>query len=707
MGRDLYKYKTLSELLYARANETQKGIRFIKSSKEEYFISYAEFYGQIINYLSTLQSKAILNKGDEVIIFEDNNHKFLIGFWACILGGYIPVPVAIGGKEEHKLKFFRIWDNLTNPKVFTSKKELEKLLTFAASKNRIKNKSELENNYIDTSEVFTDDVSTGARVAVTSQNIAFIQYSSGSTGNPKGIILTHENLIYNIYDLKTSFKMNTEDVFFCWIPLTHDMGMIAFHLTSLLTGCNHIIMPTSLFIRRPLLWMQITDKYRVSRLCSPNFGYQYFLQALERKDLHDIHWDLSCVEMIINGAEPISAKICSEFVTTLSNYKIPENCIAPSYGLAEASVGVSVSDTSVSVKQYFVNRNSLQLEGEIQFEEKFEEGKTLGFVGVGKSIASVEISINDEKGNPLEKNKLGFIDIKGKNITQGYYKNEEATKSVFIKDGCLRTGDLGFLLENDILVITGRQKNMIILQGQNYFAHDIENIIIDKTNISLGKIAVCGVSGNGNQKEKLLVFVYYKKKINAFLEVIIQIQNRLSEALQIIPDAIIPVREIPKTTSGKVQHSILLRKYQSGEFNTIEAEINAEMQAYTIQKWNVTTHRETEIINWLKSEATQMLHLTNESLDVLKPLADQGFKSIHAVQLSQLLKLRLGIVSTQTVLYKYPTILQLSGYINQQLFEEQSKEKESIKEVFIENNKKILTKIESLSEEEILKMLDF
>lgn len=703
MERELYKYKTLNELLCARSKETHKGIRFISSSKEEIFISYAEFYKQVINYLGVLQTTTNIKQGDEVIVFEADNHKFLIGFWACLIGGYTPIPVAIGGKDEHKLKFFRIWNDLIKPHVFSSKENIDKLISFGFKKNIIDEEVTIRENFLDSTDVL-ESIKEGKQLEVSASDLAFIQYSSGSTGKPKGVMLTHENLIYNTYDLMVAFKMDANDVFFSWIPLTHDMGMIAFHLTSLITGCDQIIMPTSVFIRRPLLWMEKTNEYRASKLCSPNFGYQYFLQALERKDLNELDWDLSCVEIIVNGAEPISAKICKKFTSTLAKYKIPENCIAPSYGLAEASVGASIGDTAISVEQYFVNRNSLTIENEIQFEDSYEEGKTLSFVGVGKGLASTEIRINDEKGNSLGKNRLGFIDIKGKNVTKGYYRNEEATKAVFVKDGWLRTGDLGFLLENDILVITGRQKNMIILQGQNYYAHDIEDIIIGVENISLGKVAVCGVSGNGEQKEKLLVFVYYKKNVTSFLNTIIAIQDKLSEVLEIIPDTIIPVREIPKTTSGKVQHSLLLKKYQNDDFKSIEKEINFAMQNYTIEEWNTSSSKIKEVNNWLKKQSTIILHLTNEVLDVQRPLGDQGFKSIHAVQLSQIIKTRLGIICTPAILYKYPTLYQLSEYINDELFRE-VKEEDSTEEVLFKNDDSILTKIESLSEEEILQML--
>lgn len=704
MEKELYKFKTLRELIDARSRETSKGIRFIKSSDEEEFISYARFYEEVLLFLNVLQSDRKINEGDEIIIYEEDNHKFLIGHWACLLGGFIPVPLAVGGKEDHKLKFFRIWDNLINPNVFTSKENLEKLVSFGVKKMLISDENILKDHFLDSSETFTSKIK-GLPLIPSPDDLAFIQYSSGSTGNPKGVMLTHENLIYNTYDVTVSIDVKEDDNFFCWIPLTHDMGMIAFHLTSMIAGCNQMIMPTSLFIRRPLLWMEKTHEHRATKSCSPNFGYEYFLQAFNRKSKEEITWDLSCMKTIINGAEPISEEICSDFITALSEYGFPEYTITACYGLAEGSVGVTASDLKTRLHKYFVTRESLTIGNEIDFKETFEEGKTLSFVEVGPTLLSCKVIINDEEGNSLGKNKLGYIDIKGKNVTKGYYHNSKETESVFTKDGWLRTGDLGFLLDNNSLVITGRSKNMIIFQGQNYYAHDIENLIIGTTNISSGKVAVCGISGNDKEQEKLIAFVYFKKKAPHFLETIFAIQDRLSEVLDIIPDMIIPIREIPKTTSGKVQHSLLLKRYQDGLFDDIIEEINIELIKNTIGEYQFAKNELTKISNWLKEQCIKILNVESVDLKVDLPLADQGFKSIHAVQLSQTIKTRLGIISNQTILYKFPTIQKLSKYINNKLFLS-SEEDNTSKIISNANDDSLISEIENLTEEEILNMLE-
>ena len=703
----LYQYKTLNEVLLERSKETSRGITFITGSKEEYFVSYAELYQQALAFLGILQKEIKLTKGSEVVIYEEDNYKFLVCFWACLLGGYTPVPLAIGGKEEHKQKFYKVWKTLKNPHLFSTIVDLERMVEFGLDKGFISEKPELESKFIDSSQPLSG-TELGIHIEVNPDKLAFIQFSSGSTGDPKGVMLTHQNLVYNAYDLTLSMDIAQNDTYFCWIPLTHDMGMIAFHLTSIVAGCNHIMMPTYLFIRRPILWMQKTYEHSVTKLCSPNFGYQYFLQALQRNNDEILDWDLSTVKSIFNGAEPISAKICNEFTTTLAKYKLPENCIVPSYGLAEASVGVSMGNTKVSVKEYYLHRDSVFIGNEVEFENEAQEGKTLSFVGIGKTLASCELSINDEEGNPLKKGTLGYIDIKGKNVTQGYYQNPKATEAVFTKTGWLRTGDLGFLLEDDTLVITGRHKNMMILQGQNYYAHDIEEILFGTADITLGKVAVCGIPGNADDREKLLVFVLFKKKPQHFVDTVLAIQKRLSDVIDIVPDEIIPIREVPKTTSGKVQHAFLLKKYQEGVFDEVISEVHNEVVKRTTEQWKTLKSKEERIYSisqWLQKLCAELVYTTPEMIDVNNPLSDQGFKSIHAVQLNQMVSKRLGVPSIPTILYKYPTINQFSLYLEENLFSTSEITTPSSNNS-VNDDESLLSAIESMSEEEVIQLLN-
>ncbi|XLS27838.1 AMP-binding protein [Flavobacteriaceae bacterium M23B6Z8] len=699
------KFTTLTDLLIAKSKEHEKGITFITSGNENFHLSYASFYEQVICFLAHLQQNYGLKQGSQVIIYEEDNFKFLRCFWACVAGGMIPVPLAVGGKDEHKTKFFKILQNQEEAWVFTDTKNFERLSEFGSNTDFSKEAAQLTRCFID-SNMSPDASQKASPVESDPQNIGFIQYSSGSTGSPKGVVLTHENLIYNIHDIKERSGLVYEDVFVNWIPLTHDLGMIGFHLTCTLTGCEQHVMSTQLFIRRPILWIEKVHELKATMLNSPNFGYQYFLQAFHHLR-EEKQWDLSSVRAVFNGAEPISASLCREFVETLGAFGMPENCITPCYGLAEACVGVTCCHYEDPLREYFIERDTLVIEGEAKFSETYSKNRTVSFVGAGKRFPNCHVRIMGHERQPLERGRVGHIEITGKNVTRGYFNDPEKTKEAMTEDGWLKTGDLGLLLEDDSLIITGRQKNMIILQGQNYYAHDIESLLHHIEGISLGKVVACGISGDSRQKETLLVFVLFKKPCKKFIPMIREIEAKLSSFLDIVPDYVIPVREIPKTTSGKVQHNVLLSKYKQGDYNQV---IN-EIQQVTLQmfkdEWQLLpdSDRQLAIKEWLLKQCLLITGSSCETISTEKPLADQGFKSVHAVQLSRSLKNQLALTANDTLLYKYPSINLLSAWIHVQLFPVSGTAVDTPSEFAITSDEKILDDLEALSEDEVAALL--
>ena len=699
------KYSTLTEMLIAKAGVTDKGFTFIHSGKEEKYISYADFFKQATYFLAYLKKNYGLNKGSQVIIYEEDNYKFLRCFWACIVGGLIPVPLAIGGKHNHKMKFFDIWKNQDTPRLFSDERNYSRLVEFGIEMGLSEETEALKKQFIN-SGIEPTQFDEESPVESVPEDIGFLQYSSGSTGNPKGVVLTHDNLIYNIHDIVERIQLKSSDNALNWIPLTHDLGMIGFHLSCMLAGCNQYIMSTQLFIRRPILWMDKAHQFKASRLYSPNFGYQYFLQAYNNlKEPKD--WNLSQVENIFNGAEPISARLCREFVETLEVFGVPQNCITPCYGLAEASVGVTCTSLEEPIKEYFIERNSLAIEGKASFSEKYVKDQTVSFVGAGKTFTNCYIRITGDDGAVLENGYVGHIQIKGKNVTKRYYNAPEKTENLFTADGWLKTGDLGLLLPDDSLIITGRHKNMIIIQGQNYYAHDIESLLHDIPNISLGKVVACGVSGNSREKEQLLIFVLFKRPAEKFIPVVNAVQESLSKALAIMPDAVIPVREIPKTTSGKVQHNVLLSKYLAGDFNDTILKLQEVTRNSFVNEWREipVNLRKSVIKEWLLQQCLTIKGSQELTILPEKPLPDQGFKSVHAVQLSKLLKNQLALATNNTLLYQYPTLSKLSAWINDQLFPLAETPSELPPKTTNEVAEQILDELETMSDEEVAELL--
>jgi acyl-CoA synthetase (AMP-forming)/AMP-acid ligase II/aryl carrier-like protein len=500
------------------------------------------------------------------------------------------------------------------------------------------------------------------------ENLAFIQYSSGSTGTPKGVMLTHRNLVCNASDIAERCALANTDRGLSWIPLTHDMGMIGFHLAFTWAGGSQWMMSTSLFIRRPLLWMEKSHQHAANLLYSPNFGYQYFLEALEGKPTPT--WNLKSIRMIINGAEPISADICRKFTQLLAPFGLPAHCISPAYGLAEASVCVSLERFDAPIREYFLERSFLGIGNGVKSEQSPYSPEMVSFVTVGKPVTHAQLRICDVHDAVLSNHTIGQIQIRGDNVTAGYYRNEAATAAVFTPDQWLRTGDLGFLTDDGSLVITGRQKNLIILQGQNYYPHDIERNLFGLGDLSLGKVVACGLPGSSQEKEQLLLFVLFKKPLSELVPLVEAVHTRLSHTMGLVPNYVIPVREIPKTTSGKVQHYRLLERFREGCY---ESELESLKQLFASRlkaEWQLLDpiERTIEIKDWLQKLVASLLRYNPAELHPTVPLNDQGFKSIHSVQLRNMLEQRLDMVLSVGLLYKHPTLEKLAGFIDQALF---------------------------------------
>ena len=243
-------YQTLIDVLVAN-QDSDRGTAYLEANGVERRVSYQSLYVRALSLLYKLQDRG-LERADQLLIFLNDNEQFIDVFWACLLGGIIPVPIAPGVSDEHRLKLFRIFDTLDQPYLYTNRKTLDRLATFAGASNLANTFEQLEASWIG-SELSVDLSNRGRMIEPGPQDTAFIQFSSGSTSEPKGVVLTHHNIITNIKAIIASARFTDDDVSLSWMPLTHDMGLIGFHLNMLSCNMMQYLMPTELFIRRPLL----------------------------------------------------------------------------------------------------------------------------------------------------------------------------------------------------------------------------------------------------------------------------------------------------------------------------------------------------------------------------------------------------------------------------------------------------------------------
>jgi len=559
-------YNTLTDLL-ADARGKSREIRFIDGENDESIVSFGDLWNRAIALLGSLQAQG-MEAGDELVIFSKSNESFVIAFWAAVLGGMVPVPVAVGISDEHRLKLFRILSQLDRATLFTDADLLERLLEFSTSSQLHDITKTLQSKTMLIGNI--DATATGQVFQSTPDNIAFIQYSSGSTSDPKGVVLTHRNLCINIRAIVEACNWTKDDQSLSWMPLTHDMGLIGYHLIVLGVGMNHAVMDTSVFVRRPLLWMSKASELRATQLCSPNFGYKHFLKLFQRKGLDNL--DLSSVKLILNGAEPISWELCEEFLAALAPHGLKRTAMFPVYGLAEATVGVSIPEPGSEYSRITVDRHSLRV-GEPYRQVAPDDEDAVSFVRVGKAIRDVEIRIVDDSDRILNAGVIGNIQLRGGSVTERVYGDAVATEQLFTTDGWLQTGDCGVFVDEQ-LVITGRQKDIIIVNGQNYYPHDIEEIVARLDDLDLNKVVVAGATPKGGQTEELIAFILYRQSIEGFRPIVEQVRDLIGEQTGLEVDKVIPVAKIPKTTSGKVQRAKLLQAYFDGEFDSAIAELH-------------------------------------------------------------------------------------------------------------------------------------
>ena len=555
-------HDTLTDLLLEACGR-ERSIRFIDGERDETVLSVSGLYERALVLLGALQARG-MRPGDELLIFSRSNERFLAAFWAAILGGIVPVPVAAGSSDEHRRKLFRILTQLERATLFTETVLLDRLLEFADAGGMTDVRGLLETRSVRMSDAGGE--TRGTRHEASPSDLAFIQYSSGSTSEPKGVCLSHRNLCTNIRAIIEAARWDDGDRSLSWMPLTHDMGLIGFHLSVMAAGMDHAVMDTSLFVRRPLLWMQKASELRATQLCSPNFGYKHFLKLYERKGLPD-GTDLSSIRLVMNGAEPISWDLCEAFLDALEPLGLSRSAMYPAYGLAEASVGVSLGEPGKRYSRIVADRHALRIGDEYRAVAP-DTPDAVSFVRVGSAIRDCEIRIVGDDDEPLDDGRVGHIQLRGASLTRRIYADPVATAALFSPDGWLCTGDCGLFSAGE-LVITGRQKDLLIVNGQNYYPHDIEEIVAGLDGLDLGKVVVAGATPAAAQTEELLVFVLHRQGVDAFRALAGQVARAVGEHVGLAVDHVIPVSRIPKTTSGKIQRAQLLRAYRDGAFAAV------------------------------------------------------------------------------------------------------------------------------------------
>ncbi len=518
-------------------------------------LSYAQLYQQSRQVAAGLARNGV-EPGDAVAIMLPTGLEYLSSFLGIQIAGGIPVPIYPPARakqiEDHFRRHGRILDNA----------EVRYLITF----EQVKQVSRLLMAQTDSVKkllTHTDLMSSGAgrpvpEVTLDADSIAFIQYTSGSTGDPKGVVLTQANLLDSIRCMAQALDVTPRDVFVSWLPLYHDMGLIGAWLGSLVCGFPLVLMSPLSFLHRPLQWLQVIEKFSGTLSGGPNFAYELCLRRIDAGETKNL--DLSSWRIAFNGAEPVSHTTLQRFSERFSECGFPAQAMTPVYGLAEATLGVAFTPVGRGPRLDRIDRDELFRSA--RAVPANAKAAQLECVSCGVPIPEFEVRIVDARGHELPDRAEGELEFKGPSVTQGYYRNATATTAL-VRGDWRRSGDRGYLAAGE-LYLTGRDKDVVIRAGRNLYPYALEQAIADIAGVRRGCVAVFGAMHPDDGTERLVVVAECRdiepQQAAGIRE---QIEALAMTHLGLAADEVIlaPPQTILKTSSGKIRRSALAQRY--------------------------------------------------------------------------------------------------------------------------------------------------
>lgn len=553
---------TLTEALeYHVERQPDRLTVFMYEDGNEYPLSYRALWDGAMGYAAQL-NRAGLQPGQMVAIMLPTSRAYLFCFYGVLLAGGVPVPLYPPARlttiEDHMSRHVGILKSAGATIMVTvpEAKPLAYLL-----------RAQVES--LHTVLVPADLESGGAggagftRVRPKPGDMGFLQYTSGSTGNPKGVVLSHANLMANVRAMGAAVSANPEDVFVSWLPLYHDLGLIGANFASLVLGFPTVLMSPLAFLSRPASWMRAIHRHRGTMSGGPNFAFELCLRRITDEDMEGL--DLSSWRFAFNAAEPVSPDTIVQFEQRFAKWGLRKNCLSPSYGLAESSVGVAITVPGTPWRADRLDRERFTRTGEA-VEARPEDPSPLIVIGCGTPIPGHDIRVVDAAGLELPDRQEGLLQFRGPSSTSGYYRNPEATKSLFGSGDWVNTGDRAYLTDGT-LFLTGREKDIIIRGGRNISPYELEQAVGDLAGIRRGCVAVFGSRDAATGTERVVVLAEMRDKDSSRHDDLKRMINDLAVGLIGAPaDDIVlaPPATVPKTSSGKIRRVAAREFYERG-----------------------------------------------------------------------------------------------------------------------------------------------
>lgn len=520
-------------------------------------LSYGALWAGAAEVAAGLQARDIA-PGDRIALMLPTGRDYFFAFFGVLLAGAVPVPiyppVRRAQLEDHLRRQSRILANCRAACLITTPDAgaVAHLLTAAVDSLRsVTNVAELG----------------GAggrfeRVQRRAEDLAFIQYTSGSTGDPKGVMLSHANLLANIRADGQGLGVTPADVFVSWLPLYHDMGLIGAWLGSLYHAVHFVVMPPLTFLARPERWLRAIHRYRGTLSAAPNFAYELCLSRIDDTDMEGL--DLSRWRVAANGAEAISPRTMERFCTRFARYGFARVAMMPVYGLAECAVGLAFTPLGRGPKIDRISRDALARDLRAEPLADAASPDLREVVACGVPLSGHELRIVDDAERELPERREGHVQFRGPSATSGYYGNPAATAAL-LRGGWLETGDRGYVAAGE-LYLTGRSKDIIIRAGRNIYPAELEDAIGDLDGIRKGHVAIFGSPDPINGTERVVVLAETRKRTPAQHAALSAAINALaSDVIGMPVDDIVlaPPNAVLRTSSGKIRRAACRTLYET------------------------------------------------------------------------------------------------------------------------------------------------
>ncbi|AMH17027.2 MAG: fatty acyl-AMP ligase [Hafnia sp.] len=519
-----------------------------------------------------LQSKAIagarrllslnLNKGDRVAIIAETSVGFVEAFFSCQYAGLVAVPLAIpmgvGQRDSYTAKLQGLLASCKPAAIISSNEWLSLINVVNIDSPTIHILSNEDFNALPEMDIELQLPSP--------DDIAYLQYTSGSTRFPRGVIITHREVMANLRAIShDGIKLRDGDRCISWLPFYHDMGLVGFLLTPMATQLSVDYLSTQDFAMRPMQWLKLISKNRCTVSVAPPFGYNLCLRRVNDKDLAEL--DLSCWRVAGVGAEPISAEQLNQFGECFSKAHFDSKAFMPCYGLAENALAVSFGEEAIGTQINEVDRDILENQGRAVAPTKGTRAVST-FVNCGKALPGHLIEIRNEVGMPLPEQEIGHIYISGPSLMSGYFQDLASQRDIK-STGWMDTGDLGYLL-NGYLYVTGRIKDLIIIRGRNIWPQDIEYIAEQEPEIHSGD-AIAFVT---SQEQIILQIQCRVGSEQRRAQIVHSLTARIQSEFGVSADIeLLPPHSIPRTSSGKPARAEAKKRYLTAFANTLSPQM--------------------------------------------------------------------------------------------------------------------------------------